>query len=96
MGNGVNVALRLITRSKCRYLVFVENNFHMVRELMDDFAERLYDKKFTASRATAAYVHSFPGFSIPVVLRAHLFTGEDGLIPRGSVKFHHMVLEIAR
>jgi len=29
-------------------------------------------------------------------MQQHLFTGEDGLIPRYNVKFHHMVLEIAR
>ena len=87
---------RLITGTRCRYLVFVENNFHMVREMMDDFAARLHDKRLTTTRATAAYVCSSPGFTLPEVLRQHLFTGEDGLIAKSCVKFHHLVLEIAR
>ena len=56
----------------------------------------LYDKCLTTTKATAAYACSSPGFTLPEVLRRRLFTGEDGLIAKSSVKFHHVVLEIAR
>jgi len=35
-------------------------------------------------------------FRLPKVLLQNLFTGEDGLIPRFNVKYHHLVLELRR
>lgn len=86
---------RLIRRSNCRYLVFVENRYDQVREFMDELSGYLYRKGLTTARVAAQSACIEPGFALPDVLH-NLFTREDGLIPRRYVKFHHMVLEIAR
>ena len=87
---------RLIRRSQCRYIVFVDNMYEKVKELMNELSGYLYDKGLTKHRATAETTTIRPNFRLPQVMQQHLFTGEDGLIPRYNVKFHHMVLEIAR
>jgi len=37
-----------------------------------------------------------PDIKLPEVLRRYLFTWEDGLKPKRNVKYHSMVIEIAR
>lgn len=87
---------RLIMRSKCRYLVFVENTYDQVKDLMNDLSAHLYGKGLTKAKPTAETKTIRPNFRLPQVMQQHLFIGCDGLIPKYSVKFHHMVLEIAR
>jgi len=87
---------RLIRRSNCRYLVFVENTYDKVKGLMNDLSAHLYDKGLTTARRTAESQTIRPNFRLPQVMQQHLFIGGDGLIPKYSVNFHHMVLEIAR
>ena len=87
---------RLVRRSQCRYIVFVDNMYDKVRELMNEMSGYLFDKGLVRHRASATTASTHPNFRLPQVMQQHLFTGEDGLIPRYSVKFHHMVLEIAR
>jgi hypothetical protein len=87
---------RIIRTSRCRYLVFVENRYEAVRELMDRLAADLFSKGLITRPAGAAGSIRVAGFPLPPLLREHLFTGEDGLIPRKYVKYHSMVLEIRR
>jgi hypothetical protein len=87
---------RLIIRSTCGYVVFAENKYDPVRELMDELSEYLYEQGLTTNCPTFQTSVIRPNFRLPQVMQDHLFTGEDGLIPRYNVKFHHMVLEIAR
>jgi hypothetical protein len=87
---------RLIRRSKCKYIVFVDNMYDKVKEMMNELSSHIFDKGLTTSRAIAETSAIRPNFRLPQVMQQHLFTGEDGLIPRYNVKFHHMVLEIAR
>ena len=87
---------RLIQRSKCRYLVFVENQYDQVKGLMNELSSYLYEKGLTRYRPSAETRTIRPNFRLPQVMQQHLFIGSDGLIPKYSVKFHHMVLEIAR
>jgi hypothetical protein len=86
----------LIRRSSCRYLVFVENNYSDVKGLMNELSAHLHDKGLITSRPVTETTTIRPNFSLPQVLKKNLFTWEDGLKPKHSVKFHHMVLEIAR
>ena len=76
---------RLIRRSQCRYIVFIDNMYDKVRELMNDLSGCLNDKGLTRHRAYAATATIRPNFRLPQVTQQHLFTGEDGLIPRYSV-----------
>lgn len=87
---------RLIKRSKCRYLVFVENNYDEVKVLMNDLSSYLFSKGLTKAKPVAETNEIRPNFRLPQVLRQNLFTWEDGLIPKSVVKYHHIVLEIAR
>lgn len=87
---------RLIRHSQCKYMVFVDNMYDKVKEMMNELSCYLYDKGLTKTSAAAETSAIRPNFRLPQVMQQHLFTGEDGLIPRYNVKFHHMVLEIAR
>jgi hypothetical protein len=87
---------RLIRRSQCRYIVFVDNMYEKVKDLMNELSSYLHDKGLTKHRSSAETTFIRPNFRLPQVMQQHLFTGEDGLIPRYNVKFHHMVLEIKR
>jgi hypothetical protein len=87
---------RLIRRSQCRYIVFVDNMYGKVKDLMNELSGYLYDKGLTIHRASTETTTIRPNFRLPQVMQQHLFTGEDGLIPRYNVKFYHMVLEIKR
>ena len=87
---------RLIKRSNCRYLVFVENTYDKVKGLMNDLSAHLYNQGLTISSPKAESKTIRPNFRLPQVMQQHLFTGGDGLIPKYNVNFHHMVLEIAR
>lgn len=87
---------RLIRRSTCRYLVFVENNYAEVKSLMNELSAHLFEKGLTTSKPVAETTTIRPNFRLPQVLQQHLFTYEDGLRPKSKVTFHHIVLEIAR
>jgi hypothetical protein len=87
---------RLIRRSTCRYLVFVENNYAEVKDLMNELSAHLFEKGLTTSKPVAETTTIRPNFRLPQVLQQHLFTCEDGLKPKSKVTFHHIVLEIAR
>ena len=87
---------RLVRRSQCRYIVFVDNMYDKVKDLMNEMSGYLFDKGLVRNRAHAATATIRPNFRLPRILQQHLFTWEDGLIPKFDVKFHHMVLEIAR
>jgi hypothetical protein len=87
---------RVIQTSRCRYLLFVENRYEAVRELMDNLAADLFSKGLTTKPVRAASSHRIAGFSLPPLLREHLFIGQDGLIPRRNIKYHSMVLEVRR
>ena len=87
---------RLIKRSTCRYLVFVENQYREVKSLMNELSNYLYSKGLTTNRPVIETTSIRPNFRLPQVMQQHLFVGSDGLIPRYNVHFHHMVLEIAR
>lgn len=87
---------RMIRGSKCRYLVFVDNMYEQIKDLMTDLSEYLYAKRLTTAKALPRTSIIRPNFDLPEVMEQHLFTGEDGLMPRYNVKFHHMVLETAR
>jgi hypothetical protein len=87
---------RLIKQSQCRYIVFVDNMYDEVKDMMNELSGYLHDKGLTKHRASAETTEIRPNFRLPEVMQQHLFTGEDGLIPKSTVKFHHMVLEIVR
>lgn len=87
---------RLVTRSNCRYLVFVDNMYDKVKDLMNEISAHLHRRSLSAAPVCAETTFSRPNFRLPEVMQQHLFTGEDGLIPRYNVKYHHMVIEIAR
>ena len=87
---------RLIRTSRCRYLVFVENRYEAIREFMDELSATLYAKGLTTRPVMAASVDSVASFPVPQILREHLFTGQDWLIPKKYIKFHYMVLEVRR
>jgi hypothetical protein len=67
-----------------------------VKELMNDLSRYLYGKGLTTRKTMASSSEISPNFQLPQVMKQHLFTGENGLIARKYVKYHHMVLEIAR
>ncbi len=92
----INTFERLIRRSNCRYLVYVENQYDEVKSLMNELSAHLYDNGLTINRPTAQTTTIRPNFKLPQVMLQHLFVGSDGLIPRYNVHFHHMILEIAR
>ncbi len=87
---------RLINRSKCQYIVFVDNMYDEVKDMMNELSGYLHDKGLTKQRISAETTKIHPNFRLPQVMRQHLFTGEGRLQPKLSVKFHHMVLEIVR
>lgn len=87
---------RIIRKSRCHYLVFVENRYEAVRELMNELSANLHGKGLTTRPVTASSVDRIASFPMPHILGEHLFTGEDGLIPRKYIKYHHMVLEVRR
>ncbi|HIJ80289.1 MAG TPA: hypothetical protein HPP76_01110 [Desulfuromonadales bacterium] len=87
---------RLIRRSTCRYLVFVENQYDEVKSLMNELSAHLYDNGLTVNRPVAQTTTIRPNFRLPQVMQQHLFVGSDGLRPKYNVHFHHMVFEIAR
>jgi len=86
----------LVRRSGCRYLVFVENNYSKTKELMNDIAAHLYTQGLTTKPVNAQTNEITPNVAMPDVLRQHLFTGENGLMAKKNVTYHHMVIEIAR
>jgi hypothetical protein len=86
----------LVRGSSCRYLVFIENNYPETMRLMNDIAEHLYKKGLALAPAKASSKVIRPNFSQPEILSRHLYANEDGLRARKNVKFHHLVIEIAR
>lgn len=94
--NAMETFERLINRSQCRYIVFVDNMYNEVKGMMNELSSYLYDKGLTKRLVSAETTQIHPNFRLPDVMRENLFTGENGLIPKSTVKFHHMVLKIAR
>lgn len=87
---------RLIRRSKCRYMVFVDNNYPKVKDLMYELSAHLYEMGLTTSKPKAETKSIMPNFRLPQVMQDHLFIGGEGLDPKYKVHYHHIVLEIAR
>jgi hypothetical protein len=87
---------RLIRRSKCRYLVFVDNNYSKVKYLMNELSAHLYEKGLITANSKAETKSIMPNFRLPQVMQQHLFIGGEGLQPKYKVHYHYMVLEIAR
>jgi len=87
---------KIVRRSNCRYLVFVENNYGKNKELLNMINQRLWSKKLSTGLANIGYQHTRPNFTLPRVLQENLFTGESGLMEKKNVKFYFMVIEIAR
>jgi len=87
---------KIVRRSNCRYLVFVENNYGENKELLDMINRRLWSKGLSTGLAKIEYQHTRPNFVLPRILQENLFTGESGLMEKKNVKFHFMVIEIAR
>ena len=87
---------RLIQRSKCRYLVLIDNNYDQVKDLMNALSFHLHDRGLTKSRSIAETKSIMPNFRLPQVMQQQLFIGGESLQPKYKVHFHHMVLEIAR
>lgn len=92
----IDTCERLIRRSTCRYLVFVDNNYSEVKRLMNEISAHLFSRGLTTSQPHAETSETRANFRLPKVLLQNLFTGEDGLMPRFKVKYHHLVLEIKR
>ena len=86
----------IVRRSNCQYLVFVENNYDKNKEMLNFINRRLYSKGLSVGLAKIGYTEIQPNFILPEVLRKNLFIGANGLIAKKYVKFHHMVIEIAR
>ncbi len=86
----------IVRRSNCRYLVFVENNYSENRGMLDIINHRLYSKGLSTGLAEIDYNEICPNFTLPDILHNNLFTGESGLIAKKYVKYHSMVIEIAR
>lgn len=87
---------RIISRSNCRYLVFVENQYDKVKGLMNELSVYLHEKGLTRNKPVAETRSIMPNFRLPQVMQQHLFVGGGYLQPKYKVHFHHMVLEIAR
>lgn len=77
-------------------MVFVDNMYDQVKKMMSHLSGYLFAKGLTTTMAFHGTKTIRPNFSLPEFMRQHLFTDEDGLIPKYNVKFHHMALEIAR
>ena len=92
----INTFEGIVRRSNCRYLVFVENNYGKNKEMLNIINHRLYSKGLSVGLAKIDSEVIRPNFTLPEVLQKNLFTGESGLIARKNVKFHYMVIEIAR
>ncbi len=86
----------IVRRSNCRYLVFVENNYGENKELLNMINRRLWSKGLSTGLASIEYREIQPNFELPRFLQENLFTGESGLMVKKNVKFHFMVIEIAR
>lgn len=86
----------LIQWSGCRYLIFVDNHYDETKAMMSDIAKHLHSNGFAKTHAQVFTDEITPNIELPEILAQHLFTGEDGLIARKHVKFHRMVIEIAR
>lgn len=86
----------IIAKSKCRAIVFVENAYGDIFRFMDELAGWLHAEGITTKRGTPKMTAIRSQVKIPDTLLENLFTGESGLIPKRSVKFHHMVLRIKR
>jgi hypothetical protein len=78
---------RLIRRSSCRYLVFVENQYDEVKSLMNELSIYLYAKGLTTNQPTAQTTTIRPNFRLPQVMQQHLFVGSDGLKQKYNVHF---------
>jgi len=100
VSNDCNAAINtfegIVRRSNCRYLIFVENNYSENRGMLDIINRRLHIKGLSTGLAEIDYNEICPNFALPDVLYGNLFTGESGLIAKKYVKYHSMVIEIAR
>ena len=92
----INTFAGIIRRSKCRYLVFIENNYDENKGLLGKINQHFYQQNLSNGLAKINYDEIRPDIELPEVLRRHLFTWEDGLKPKKNVKYHSMVIEIAR
>lgn len=92
----INTFEGVVRRSGCRYVAFVENNYNENKKLLEILSNRLVSKGLSPEVANVNYQEIRPDFPLPKVLQDHLFTGESGLIAKRNVKFHSMVIEIAR
>ena len=86
----------IVRRANCRYLVFIENNYGKNREMLNFINRRLYSKGLSVGLAKIGYNEIRPNFPTPRVLSRYLYADENGLRAKKIVKYHHMVIEIAR
>lgn len=87
---------RFIRSSQCRYIVFIDNMYPQIMEMMNELSAHLYSRGLSKKLARAETTVIRPNFRLSQEMQQHLFTGENGLQVKKNVKFHHMVIEIAR
>ena len=56
---------RLISRSRCRYLVFVDNMYAEVKHLMNKLSRHLYDQGLIRQLVSAETTTIRPNFRLP-------------------------------
>ncbi|UFS72493.1 hypothetical protein LPW11_09930 [Geomonas sp. RF6] len=86
----------IIAKSRCKAIVFIENAYHDIFKFMAELAARLHAEGLTVKRGEPVATVIRPRFPLPETIRTNLFTGEEWLIPKTSVKFHRMCLFIKR
>jgi len=94
--SGPSKPLRVWSIDPVAVISFRRNQYEEARELMNAIARKLHSKGLTTKLVQAQTNEITPNITLPDVLTKHLFTGKSGLIARKHVKYHHMVLEIAR
>jgi hypothetical protein len=86
----------IVRRSRCQYLVFVENNYQENKGLLRLINQRLHEKGLSCGLAEINKNIIRPNIALPDILQHNLYTGEDKLIAKRNVKYHSMVIEIER
>ena len=86
----------IVSRSNCRYLVFIENNYGKNKEILNLINHRLHIKDLSAGLAKIGYNEIRPNFPTPNILSRYLYENADGLRARKTVKYHYMIIEIKR
>ena len=92
----IDTFMGVVRRSKCRYLVFVENPYGENWEVLNSINHRLHIEGLSTGLARIGYTETQPNFTLPEALSKNLFIGENGLMAKKNVKFHSMVIEIKR